>query len=93
MNMTRENKEVLNQLSKEQLIYLIEQLKHSQSMIGEVCVDESKQYIPSEIAVDKIRECIYDMPSLYDADKLKAYIDMKMEKITVEEYRKVIGLG
>lgn len=90
--MTKHNKEVLNQLSKEQLIYLIEQLKHSQSMIGEACVDESKQHISSEIAVDKIREYIYDIPSLYDADKLKAYIDMKMEKITVEEYRKIIGL-
>lgn len=90
--MTKHNKEVLNQLSKEQLIYLIEQLKHSQSMIGEACVDESKQHISSEIAVDKIREYIYDIPSLYDADKLKAYIDMEMEKITVEEYRKIIGL-
>ena len=90
--MTKHNKEVLNQLSKEQLIYLIEQLKHSQSMIGEACVDESKQHISSEIAVDKIREYIYDIPSLYDADKLKAYIDMKMEKITVEDYRKIIGL-
>ena len=90
--MTRKNKEVLSQLPKEQLIYLIEQLKHSQSMIGEVCVDESKQHIPSEMAVDKIREYIYDMPSLYDADKLKAHIDMKMEKITIEEYRQIIGL-
>lgn len=40
-----------------------------------------------------IRDCIYDMPSLYDANEVAAYIDMKMEKISVEEYRKRIGLG
>ena len=90
--MTKHNKEVLSQLSKEQLIYLIEQLKHSQSMISDVCVDESKQHISSKKAVDKIRGYIYDMPSLYDATKLKAYIDMRMGKITIEEYRIIIGL-
>ena len=90
--MTKHSKEVLNQLSKEQLIYLIEQLNHSQFLIGYVLVDESKQHISPDKAVDKIRGYMYDMPSLYDADELKAYIDMKMEKITLEEYRKIIGL-
>lgn len=90
--MTKNEKKVLNELSKEQLIYLIEQLNHSQFLISETCVDESKWHIESSKAVDKIRRYIYDMPSLYDATELKAYIDMKMEKISVEEYRKIIGL-
>lgn len=90
--MTKSEKKVLNELSKEQLIYLIEQLNHNQFLISEVCVDESKWHIDSDKAVDKIRGYIYNMPSLYDATELKAYIDMKMQKISVDEYRKIIGL-
>ena len=89
--MTKHDKEVLNELSKEQLIYLIEQMDKSLFLIGEVCVDESKCHISSDKAVDKIRSYIYDMPSLHDVTETKAYIDMKMEKISVEEYRKILG--
>ena len=77
--MINHDKQVLSELSKEQLIYLIEQLTHSQDLISIVCVEESKWHIDSDKAVDKIRDYIYDMPSLYDADKLKAYI--KQDKI------------
>lgn len=42
--------------------------------------------------MDKIREYIYDAPSFDDENELKAYIDMKMKKISVKEYRKIIGL-
>lgn len=90
--MTKHQKEILNQLSKEQLIYLIEQFYHSQFLIGETCVDESKCHISSDRAVDEIRSYLYDMPSMYDANDLKAYIDMKTDKISVSEYRKIIGL-
>ena len=90
--MRKQEKKVLNELSKEQLIYLIERLVYSQKLIGEVCVEESKLHIDSDEAVDKIREYIYDMPSLLDATDLKAFIDMKMNKISTEEYRKIIGL-
>ncbi len=90
--MTKKDKEVLKELSKDQLIYLIEQLNHSLFLISETCVSESKCHIGSDKAIDKIRGYIYDMPSLYDATELKAFIDMKMEKISVEEYRKIIGL-
>ena len=65
------------ELSKEQLIYLIERLIYSQNLISEVCVEESKLHIESDEAVDKIHECIYDMPSLYNATDLKAFIDLK----------------
>ena len=90
--MTDQLKEILNELSKDQLIYLIEQYYHSQSLIGEACVDESKQHISSEKAVKEIRSYLYDMPSTYNVDNFKAQIDMKMGKITVEEYRKLLGL-
>ena len=90
--MTDRLKEILNELSKEQLIYLIEQYYHSQFLIGEVCVEESKQHISSEMAIEKIRKYIYDMPSTYNMDNFKAQIDIGMGKITVDEYRKILGL-
>ena len=90
--MTKHDKKTLNELSKEQLIYLVEQLMHSQFLISSTGVRESKRQLDSDKAVDRIREYLYDMPSLYNAKETKAYIDMKMEKISVEEYRKIIGL-
>ena len=90
--MTDQLKETLNELSKEQLIYLIEQYYHSHFLIGEVCVEESKQHISSENAVQKIRSYLYNMPNTYNVDNFKAQIDLKMGKITVEDYRKILGL-
>ena len=90
--MTDKLKEILNELSKDQLIYLIEQFYHSQFLISETCVDESKCNISSEKAVQKIRNCLYNMPNTYNVDNFKAQIDMGMGKITVEEYRKILGL-
>ena len=90
--MTDQLKETLNELSKEQLIYLIEQYYHSQFLISEVCFEESKCHISSENAVQKIRSYLYDMPNTYNVDNLKAQIDLKMGKITVDEYRKILGL-
>ena len=90
--MTDKLKEILNQLSKDQLIYLIEQFYHSQLVIGEACVEESKHHISSENAVQKIRSYLYDMPNTYNVDNFKARIDLRMGKITVDEYRKIVGL-
>ena len=90
--MANQLKEILNELSKEQLIYLIEQYYYSQFLIGEVCVEESKQHISSKRAIKKIRNCLYDMPITYNVDNFKAQIDLKMGKITVDEYRKTLGL-
>lgn len=90
--MSDQLKEILNELSKEQLIYLIEQYYHSQFLIGEVCVDESKQHISSEKAINKIRSYLYDMPSTYNVDNFKALIDVEMGKISVDECRKILGL-
>ena len=90
--MTKHDKEILSQLSKEQLIYLIEQLNYSQFLISETCVDESKCHIDSDKAIDKIRGYIYQMPNMYNVEELKSYIDMKMKKISAKEYREIIGL-
>lgn len=90
--MRQSDKNVLMELTKEQLVYMIEQFYHSQFMISETCVEESKWHIDSKDAVEKIRKHIYDMPSLYDVNEVSVYIDMKMGKISVEEYRKRIGL-
>lgn len=90
--MTKRDKQVLNELSKEQLIYLIEQLKHSQDLISNVCVEESKCHITSDKAIDKIRDYIYQMPSMYNSSDLMAYIDMKLGKISIKAYRRIIGL-
>ena len=90
--MTDQLKEILNELSKDQLIYLIEQFYHSQFLISETCVDESKCHISSEKAVQKIRSYLYNMPKTYNVTDFKAQIDLKMGKITVDEYRKILGL-
>ena len=90
--MTDKLKGILNELSKDQLIYLIEQFYHSQFLISEVCVDESKQHISSEQAIQEIRDYLYDMPNTYNVDNFKAQIDMGMGKITVDECRKILGL-
>ena len=83
---------IYNELSKDQLIYLIEQYYHSQFLIGEVCVDESQQHISSEKAIKKIRSYLYNMPNTYNVDNFKAQIDMGIGKITVDEYRKILEL-
>ena len=90
--MTDKLKEILNELSKDQLIYLIEQFYHNQFLISETCVDESKCHISSENAVQKIRSYLYNMPDTYNVDNFKARIDLRMGKITVDEYRKIVGL-
>ena len=90
--MIEQLKAILNQLSKDQLIYLIEQFYHSQFLISEVCGEESKQHISSERAIKKIRNLLYDMPNTYNVDNFKAHINLKMGKITVDEYRKILGL-
>ena len=90
--MTEQLKETLNELSKEQLIYLIEQYYHSPFLISETRVEESKCHISSEKAVQKIRSYLYNMPKTYNVTGFKALIDMKMGKITVDECRKILGL-
>ena len=76
--MTKHEKEVLQELSKEQLIYLIEQMKSSLCKIGEACVEESKGHRTPEEAIEDIRGYIFNMPSLYDAERAKIEINFMM---------------
>lgn len=79
-------RQAMQSLSKEQLIYLIEQLLYSQGLISTICMEESKRHINSDEAVEQIRVSLYDMPSI-DSRTLPAYIDMQLGKITDEEFR------
>lgn len=90
--MNKSNKDNLRELTKEQLIYLIERLHKSQSYISEICVDESKEHISSEYALSIIRASLYQIPHLNNAENLKSYIDMKMNKMSIKEYRKKLKL-
>jgi hypothetical protein len=47
------DKKVLMQLSKEQLIYLLEQFEHSACLISETCVDVSKGNINAKMQSQK----------------------------------------
>ena len=85
-------KESLNQLTKEQLIWLIEQYRNCEFMIGEVCVEESKMHTDSASAVEEIRQCLWKLPELRRDGNLGAYIDFKTGKITVKQFRKILGL-
>lgn len=91
--MTKHRKELLMTLSNEQLIYLIEQMYHSLFLIGETCVAESKGHIETRDAIREIRDDIYDLPSIYNETELETYIDMKMGKITVNEYKTMLGFA
>lgn len=91
--MTEHRKELLMTLSNEQLIYLIDQMNHSLFLITETCVEESKWHIDAETAIQKVRDNIYNLPSIYDEASFKGYIDMKMGKITSQEYHKIVGLN
>lgn len=86
--------ENLNDCSKEQLIFLIDKYWNSMCIISEVCVDESKTHISSEKAVNKIREELrsLDFPFACNSEILLAFIDYKMGKIKMSEYRKRLGL-
>lgn len=86
--------ENLNACSKEQLIFLIDNYWNGMCIISEVCVDESKMHISSERAINKIREELrsLDFPFSSDSKRLSAFIDYKMGKIKIIDYREILGL-
>lgn len=85
-------KKNLETLSKEQLIYIIDKFDHLYCTVSEICVSESKLHIESKEAVSKIRKQCYDIQ--FDVDiadeNIGDYINMKLEKITPEELRKIV---
>lgn len=80
----------LIKLSKEQLIKIIEDYDRLYSVIGEVCVSESKCHDDSSNAIDKIRKylCEGHRYALYN-EHLDSYVDMLLGNITSEEYREI----
>lgn len=73
-------KQMLKELTKEQLICLIDQLDRSQFLISEVCIDVSKWHISPEQGIDKIRGYLYQRPPFHNVEKLKEYLNLKMEQ-------------
>ena len=82
-------KDFYKNLSKEQLIYLIEQFEHSMFCIGEICVDESKNEINSHTAIKHIRDNIFIVPKFYDNKNLIAWVDKERGTISQEQYDKI----
>ena len=73
---------------------MIDKYWNSICNIGEICVKESKMHISSEKAVNKIREELrsLDFPFACNSEILLAFIDYKIGKIKMSEYRKRLGL-
>ena len=89
------SKKILNALTKEQLIFLINQYQHMEFIISEICVNESKQHIPSEQAVEEIRKELRNcnFPFSTSTEEFISLLDYKMGKITLDEYKEKIGIG
>lgn len=83
-------RQAMKSLSKEQLIYLIEQLLHNQESIRTICSEVSKKHMCSDEAVLRIGAGLYDMTTI-NTRTLPAYIDMKLGKITPEEFRSIFS--
>ena len=53
----------LQDLTKEQLIYIYEKLHHALFQVSEICVEESKLHITAEKGIEKIREALSETVS------------------------------
>ena len=64
-------------------------------IISEICVDENKQHIPSEQAVEKIRKELHNcnFPFCTSTEEFISLLDYKMGKITLGEYKERIGVS
>lgn len=91
--MLDETRNNLLNLSKEQLISIIDNWKHIDFLIDCVLVEESKWHISSSEAIRQIREYLrrkkYDS---LDDEHLGDLIDCDNGVISVEEYRRRVGL-
>lgn len=83
-------KDIYKELSKDQLVYLIEQFEHSSFIIGEICVDASKDELDTYEAVRQIRKNIFHIPYIMTVESLSAWVDHERGVISNEEYRKLI---
>ena len=86
---------ILISLTIEHLIFIINQYQHMEFLISEVCVNESKQHIPSEQAIEEIRKELRNcnLPFCTSTEEFISLLDYKMGKITLDEYKERIGIG
>lgn len=83
-------KENLDKLTKDDLIYLLREYDHIWFCIGEVLVDQSKQNINNEYAIDEIRGYLSELNGLnLRSNRLDLEIKLRKGEITPEEYRKI----
>lgn len=82
--------ENLSTLSKEQLIFIIEQYRSYSTSISEILVNESKRHIEPQSAIQEIRNKKFKMDMNFYDEHLKDYINMKMGLISSKEYRNII---
>ena len=96
MIMTKSEKNLCEQLNKEQLIWLIGQWMETESLISEILVNVSKCGTSPENAIDEIRTTLIgskaaNFPSSYKIDNLKTELDFFMGKISKKECRRRLG--
>lgn len=82
---------ILNNCSKEQLIFILKKYERALYFISEVCVEESKQHISSEKSVGEIRKQLRVLNEISYSD-MQNNLDLLMDKIDIKEYRKRLGL-
>lgn len=84
-------KKNLEELTRDDLIYLLREYDHTWSCIGETLVDQSKQNISDEYAIDKIRSYLSETNRLNPrSNKLDLEIKLRKGEITPDEYRKIV---
>lgn len=90
--MRNDIKKNLENLSKEQLIYIIDKLHSLYFRVGEICLHVSKWEMEPEEAISNIRELCNDIQ--YDTrfrnKHFGDYINMRLGKISKEEFRRII---
>lgn len=89
------SKKILNALTKEQLIFLINQYQHMTFIVSEICVNEDKRHISSEQAIEKIRKELRNcnFPSYVSIEVFISILDYKMGRIALDEHKERIGIG
>ena len=84
-------KKNLEELTRDQLIYLIREYDHAWFCISETLVDQSKQNISNEYAFEKIRGYLSELDRLNPRNnRLGLDIKLKKGEITSDEYRKIV---
>ena len=88
--MIKEIQENLRMLSKDQLIYIINQDKRMQRAISNILIDVSKSHINSKDGIDLIRANVNKYYLSLQNEHLSNYIDMKLNRISEKEYREIV---